>query len=218
MVPEGLNVTPLIANGIKSGMIMALKIRAERTAVFNPSPRTFNAFSSGTVDANNTGMIAKYFATSFAMLNVVTAPRVISNCFPSITTSMILAGFDSRSTMFAASFAAWVPEFIAKPTSAIAKAGASLVPSPIIATILVSARSRFTLRYLSSVLASGCYSSIPTSVAMLLAVTGPSALWQHESSASSQFDAAGSGAGAELVDLGCVQRVHFLWDEPILVG
>src|SRR5439155_26480176 len=47
---------------------------------------------------------------------------------------------------------------------------------------------------------------------------GPPALWQHESSASSQLDAAGSGAGAELVELGCVQRVHFFWNEPILVG
>ena len=43
--------------------------------------------------------------------------------------------------MLPASFAAWVPEFIAKPTSAWASAGASLVPSPIIATIFPSACS-----------------------------------------------------------------------------
>src|SRR5207245_6008450 len=143
-----------------------------RTAVCKTRPTTFNAVRSRTVEANDIGIIAKYFATSFAMLNVVTAPRVISNCLPSITTSMILAGLDSRSTMFAASFAAWVPEFIANPTSAIASAGASLVPSPIIATILVSACSRLTMSYLSSGFASGWYSSIPTSAAMLLAVRG----------------------------------------------
>ena len=88
------------------------------------------------VVAKRTGIIAKYFATSFAMLKAVTAPRVIRSCFPSMTTSIIFAGLDSRSTMFAASFAASVPEFMASPTSATASAGASLVPSPIIATIL----------------------------------------------------------------------------------
>ena len=36
--------------------------------------------------------------------------------------------------MFAASLAAGVPEFMATPTSAAARAGASLVPSPVMAT------------------------------------------------------------------------------------
>ena len=36
--------------------------------------------------------------------------------------------------MFPASLAAWVPVFIATPTSAWASAGASFVPSPVIAT------------------------------------------------------------------------------------
>ena len=36
--------------------------------------------------------------------------------------------------MFPASFAAWVPVFIATPTSACASAGASFVPSPVMAT------------------------------------------------------------------------------------
>ena len=40
--------------------------------------------------------------------------------------------------MLPASLAACVPEFIASPTSAWASAGASLVPSPIIATSLPS--------------------------------------------------------------------------------
>src|SRR2546425_5303669 len=165
IVLVGLNRIPFMASGIKRGMMAALKMRAERTAVFSPSPRMFRAFSSGRVDANITGTIAKYFATSLAMLNVVTAPRVMSSCFPSMTTSMILAGLDSKSTMLAASLAACVPEFIASPTSATAKAGASLVPSPIIATTRVSACSFITMSYLSSGFASGLYSSIPTSLA-----------------------------------------------------
>ena len=36
--------------------------------------------------------------------------------------------------MFPASLAAWVPVFMATPTSACASAGASLVPSPVMAT------------------------------------------------------------------------------------
>ena len=79
-------------------------------------------------------MIAKYLATSLAIENVVSAPRVISSCLPMPTISISLVGLESRSTMFPASFAACVPEFIATPTSACASAGASLVPSPVIAT------------------------------------------------------------------------------------
>ena len=84
--------------------------------------------------ANAAGMIAKYLATSLAMLKVVSAPRVISICLPVSTTSISLVGFESRSTMLPASLAAWVPVFMATATSAWASAGASLVPSPVIAT------------------------------------------------------------------------------------
>ena len=84
--------------------------------------------------ANAAGMIAKYLATSLAMLNVVSAPRVISSCLPISTISMSFVGFESRSTMLPASFAACVPVFIATATSACASAGASFVPSPVIAT------------------------------------------------------------------------------------
>ena len=63
-------------------------------------------------------MMAKYFATSLAIENVVSAPRVMSSCLPISTTSINLVGFESRSTMLPASFAAWVPLFIATPTSA----------------------------------------------------------------------------------------------------
>jgi hypothetical protein len=80
------------------------------------------------------GRIAKYFATSLLMLNVVSAPRVISSCLPISTISMSFVGSESRSTMLPASLAAWVPVFIATPTSACASAGASFVPSPVIAT------------------------------------------------------------------------------------
>ena len=55
---------------------------------------------------------------------------------PISTTSISLVGSLSRSTMLPASLAAWVPEFMATPTSAWARAGASLVPSPIMATSL----------------------------------------------------------------------------------
>ena len=80
------------------------------------------------------GRIAKYLATSLAIEKVVSAPRVISSCLPTSTISISFVGLESRSTMFPASRAAWVPVFIATPTSACASAGASLVPSPVIAT------------------------------------------------------------------------------------
>ena len=79
-------------------------------------------------------MMAKYLATSLATLKVVSAPRVIRSCFPISTTSMSFVGLLSRSTMLPASRAACVPVFMATPTSACASAGASLVPSPVMAT------------------------------------------------------------------------------------
>jgi hypothetical protein len=79
-------------------------------------------------------MMAKYLATSLAMLKVVSAPRVISICLPISTISISLVGLESRSTMLPASLAACVPVFMATATSACARAGASLVPSPVIAT------------------------------------------------------------------------------------
>ena len=78
--------------------------------------------------------MAKYLAMSFEIENVVSEPRVISICLPISTISSSLVGFESRSTILPASLAACVPEFIATATSAWASAGASLVPSPVIAT------------------------------------------------------------------------------------
>ena len=64
------------------------------------------------------GRMAKYLATSFAIENVVRAPRVIRSCLPTSTISISFVGFESRSTMLPASRAAWVPVFIVTPTSA----------------------------------------------------------------------------------------------------
>src|SRR5215831_8342522 len=116
-------------------MISALKITADKMALCGvDNCITLSALSSGYVATNAAGIMAKYFATSLATENVVIAPRVISNCLPMATTSINLVGLESRSTMLAASLAAAVPEFIASPTSDWANAGASLVPSPVIAT------------------------------------------------------------------------------------
>ena len=126
----------------------------------------------GKTPANIAGSIAKYFATSFAIENVVSAPRVISNCLPISTISISFVGLESRSTMFPASFAAEVPVFIATPTSACASAGASLVPSPVIATSFPPSCSFLISASLSSGVASARKSSTPASSAMALAVNG----------------------------------------------
>ena len=121
---------------------------------------------------NIAGMMAKYLATSLAIENVVSAPRVISSCLPISTISISLVGFESRSTMLPASLAAVVPVFMATPTSACASAGASLVPSPVIATSLPSACSRLISAILSSGVASARKSSTPASLAIAAAVSG----------------------------------------------
>ena len=118
------------------------------------------------------GTIAKYFATSLAIEKVVIEPRVIRSCLPIAMTSSSLVGSESRSTMLAASLAADVPLFIASPTSAWASAGASFVPSPVIATRWPSACSSRMNRILSSGLASAMKSSTPASRAMVAAVRG----------------------------------------------
>ena len=118
------------------------------------------------------GMMAKYFATSFAIEKVVSAPRVISSCLPMPTTSMSLVGSLSRSTMLPASRAAMVPVFIATPTSAWASAGASLVPSPHIATSLPLACSSRISRSFASGVAWARKSSTPASAAIAAAVSG----------------------------------------------
>ena len=145
-----------MASGISAGMIRALNITADNIALLgDESPIMLSLFTCGRATAKTAGIIAKYLATSFTMLNVVMAPRVIRSCFPIETTGISFDGSLSRSTMFAASLAACVPLFIASPTSACANAGASLVPSPVIATSLPSACSLPTMSILSSGLLSG---------------------------------------------------------------
>src|SRR4030042_721381 len=48
-------------------------------------------------------MMAKYLATSLAMLKVVSAPRVMRSCLPISTISISLVGLLSRAIMLAAS-------------------------------------------------------------------------------------------------------------------
>ena len=117
-------------------------------------------------------MIAKYLAMSLATEKVVSAPRVMSSCLPISTMSMSFVGFESRSTMLPASLAADVPVFIATPTSAWARAGASLVPSPVMATSRPPSCSRLISAILSSGVASARKSSTPASSAMARAVIG----------------------------------------------
>ena len=92
---------------MSNGMIIALKIMAERTALAGvASLIMFNIPSIGYWAANKAGIMAKYLETSLATLKVVSAPRVIRICFPISTISSSLAGFESRSTILAASLAA----------------------------------------------------------------------------------------------------------------
>ena len=143
-------------------MISALKTTADRIADSGVRRcMTFRTFSTGNAPANIAGMMAKYLATSLATEKVVSAPRVISNCLPISTISISLVGLESRSTMFPASLAACVPVFMATPTSACASAGASLVPSPVMATSLPLACSALISAILSSGLASARKPSTP---------------------------------------------------------
>ncbi len=85
---------------------------------------------------------------------------------------MSLVGLESRSTMLPASLAAWVPEFMATATSACARAGASLVPSPVMATRRPPAWYSRIIFSLASGVAWARKSSTPASAAMAVAVSG----------------------------------------------
>src|SRR5256885_12843243 len=113
---------------MRATMIRALKMTAERMAEWALSNfMMLIARSWGNTPWNMAGMMAKYLATSLAMEKVVSDPRVMRSCLPISTISMSFVGLESRSTMLPASLAAWVPVFMATPTSAWARAGASLV-------------------------------------------------------------------------------------------
>ena len=152
-------------------MTSALKMTALRIADCGVArSMTLSVSSTGNAPANMAGMMAKYLATSLEIENVVSEPRVMSSCLPISTISMSLVGLESRSTMLPASRAACVPLFIATPTSAWARAGASLVPSPVMATSAPPACSRRMSAILSSGVASARKSSTPASSAMARAV------------------------------------------------
>ena len=115
----GSYFTPLMAKGIKQGIIIALNINADIIALDGVlNDIIFNTFIFGIATVKIAGIIAKYLAISFEIENVVNDPLVISNCFPISITSKIFVGFESKSTILAASFAEVVPLFIAIPTSA----------------------------------------------------------------------------------------------------
>ena len=90
-------------------------------------------------------MIAKYLAMSLAMENVVSAPRVISNCLPISTISRSACGIGVQIDHVAGLFGRRRAGVHRNPTSACASAGASLVLSPVIATSLPPACSRLMI-------------------------------------------------------------------------
>src|SRR5437879_3573395 len=93
---------------MRNTITTALKMTAARIAECGEASRmTLSLSSTGNTPANIAGMMAKYFATSFAIENVVREPRVIKSCFPISTISISFVGSESRSTMLPASFAAW---------------------------------------------------------------------------------------------------------------
>ena len=73
------------------------------------SPIMLSVEKPGYSPIKSTGIMAKYFATPFAIENVVKLPLVIKNCLPMWTISISFVGEESKSTVLPASFAACVP-------------------------------------------------------------------------------------------------------------
>lgn len=72
LAPIGLYATPFSANGISNGIIIALNIIADKIALSGLyNCMIFRLCKEGIATINKAGIIAKYFATSFAILNVV---------------------------------------------------------------------------------------------------------------------------------------------------
>src|SRR5580692_3483987 len=89
LAPIGLYATPLNANGINNGIMIALKITADKIALSGLCKFIiFKLCRLGIETINKAGTMAKYFATSLAILNVVSVPLVINNCFPISTISI----------------------------------------------------------------------------------------------------------------------------------
>jgi hypothetical protein len=88
---------PLMLKELSNGMMIALNITAESIALSGLCKFImFNPCNAGIATINKAGMMAKYFATSFAILNVVNVPLVMSNCFPISTISISLVGSLSK--------------------------------------------------------------------------------------------------------------------------
>ena len=102
----------------------------------------FSVSSCGKTPANIAGMIAKYLATSFAIENVVSEPRVISSCLPISTISMSFVGIAVEVDHVAGLFGGLRAGVHRDADVGDASAGASFVPSPVIATRLPPCCSR----------------------------------------------------------------------------
>jgi potassium-transporting ATPase ATP-binding subunit len=166
---------PTTIGGLLSAIGIAGMDRALRANVITKSGKaveTAGDIDTLLLDKTGTITIGNRKATSLAIEKVVSVPRVISNCLPISTISISFVGSLSRSTILPASFAACVPLFMATPTLACARAGASFVPSPIIATNLPACCSFLIYSILSSGLASAIKSSTPAISAIYFAVNG----------------------------------------------
>src|SRR5512142_16486 len=76
-------------------MMIALKITAERIALCGEAnAMTLSGAICGNTAMNIAGRMAKYLATSLAMENVVSEPRVMSSCLPTSTTSRSFVGVE----------------------------------------------------------------------------------------------------------------------------
>src|ERR1700759_2106066 len=91
---DGRYLTPRSASGISAMMISALKMIAEVIADWGLCRcRMLSFCNCGKATENIAGSIAKYFATSLVMENVVSAPRVISSCFSHFGRSFLIVLF-----------------------------------------------------------------------------------------------------------------------------
>src|SRR5882757_6728909 len=100
----GVYFTPRNASGISAIIIRALNMTALRIALVGLCRcMMFSGVITGNVAIIIAGIMAKYFATLFAMLNVVNELCVMSICFPISTMSRSLVGLLSRSIMLPAS-------------------------------------------------------------------------------------------------------------------
>ena len=132
----------------KAGNESVIKLTQSRWIGSKGTPKPLAGISTEINEApkmTNTSpiLLDKRYCTSFLILSKI--PR------PSRIDEMIVAKLSSVKIIAAASFATSVPVIpIAQPISALFNAGASLTPSPVIATICPCACHAFTIRTLCS--------------------------------------------------------------------